>query len=229
MTRAQPCCDRCRCGADAGADAGAGAGAGASEPNTLTLLSNMAAPALPAPQLRQRQTAAVLRCNPAAPLLTSHRAVAARFPATTARRPEASNRLLAPHVAELRRSASGKLWQATGALALQKWRVFRIVQAEWHALELAMLISLTSLGSSHTLRLPHLSTEAARRFWSSSETPIAPEDPGSGDDSERRTFTPIRLENCREHSVPTRQCRTSCSSQPPVTQSLIRTTQCLEC
>jgi hypothetical protein len=28
------------------------------------------------------------------------------------------------------------------------------------------------LGSSHTLRLPHLSTEAARRFWSSRETPI---------------------------------------------------------
>ena len=136
---------------------------------------------------------------------------------TTALRPEASNRLLAPQVAELRRSASGKHWQATGALALQIWRVLRIVLAEWHALELAMLISLTSLGSSHTLRLPHLSTEAARRFWSSSETPIAPEDPGRegpGDDSERRTFTPICLEKSREHYCPPRHVELRAALNP---------------
>ena len=35
-----------------------------------------------------------------------------------------------------------------------------------------MLISLISFGSSQTLRLPHFNTLAARRFWSSSETPI---------------------------------------------------------
>jgi hypothetical protein len=42
----------------------------------------------------------------------------------------------------------------------------------WRVRELAMLISLTSFGSSQTLRLPHLSTDAARRFCSSSDTPI---------------------------------------------------------
>ena len=31
--------------------------------------------------------------------------------------------------------------------------------------ELALEISLTSLGSSQILRSPHLATEAARRFW----------------------------------------------------------------
>ena len=36
--------------------------------------------------------------------------------------------------------------------------------------ELAMEISLTSLGSSQIFRLPHFSTEAARRFWSFRET-----------------------------------------------------------
>lgn len=36
--------------------------------------------------------------------------------------------------------------------------------------ELAMEISLTSLGSSHTFPLPHLSTLAARRFCSFSDT-----------------------------------------------------------
>ena len=41
-----------------------------------------------------------------------------------------------------------------------------------HTLELAMLISLTSLGSNQTLRLPHLSTLAASRFCSNSDTPI---------------------------------------------------------
>ena len=36
-----------------------------------------------------------------------------------------------------------------------------------------MEISLTSFGSSQILPLPHFSTEAARRFCSRSETPIA--------------------------------------------------------
>lgn len=36
--------------------------------------------------------------------------------------------------------------------------------------ELAKEISLTSLGSSQILRLPHLRTDAARRFWSLRDT-----------------------------------------------------------
>ena len=39
--------------------------------------------------------------------------------------------------------------------------------------ELAMLISLTSLGSSQIFLRPHFNTDAARRFCSSKETPIA--------------------------------------------------------
>ena len=47
--------------------------------------------------------------------------------------------------------------------------------------ELAMEMSLTSFGSSQILRFPHLSTEAARRFWSLRETMVVVEDPaGSG-------------------------------------------------
>merc|ERR1740138_1139268 len=38
--------------------------------------------------------------------------------------------------------------------------------------ELAIEISLTSFGSSQILRLPHLSTDDARRFCSSSDTPM---------------------------------------------------------
>merc|ERR1719500_1962378 len=37
------------------------------------------------------------------------------------------------------------------------------------ALELALAISLISLGSSHTFFFPHFITSAARRFWSFSE------------------------------------------------------------
>lgn len=38
--------------------------------------------------------------------------------------------------------------------------------------ELAREISLTSLGSSQILRLPHLRTDAARRFWSLRDTTV---------------------------------------------------------
>lgn len=41
---------------------------------------------------------------------------------------------------------------------------------EQNALELAMEISLTSLGSSQTFPLPHLSTLAESRFWSFNDT-----------------------------------------------------------
>lgn len=43
-----------------------------------------------------------------------------------------------------------------------------------YSLELAIEISLTSLGSSQTLRRPHFRTEAASRFCSFSETMLTP-------------------------------------------------------
>lgn len=39
-----------------------------------------------------------------------------------------------------------------------------------HLRELAMEMSLLSLGSSHTFPFPHFITEAASRFWGFSET-----------------------------------------------------------
>lgn len=42
------------------------------------------------------------------------------------------------------------------------------------SLELAMEISLTSLGSSHTFRSPHDSTDAASRFCSFRDTMVPP-------------------------------------------------------
>ena len=39
-------------------------------------------------------------------------------------------------------------------------------------LELAIEISLTSLGSSQTFRRPHESTDAASRFWSLRDTMV---------------------------------------------------------
>lgn len=46
-------------------------------------------------------------------------------------------------------------------------------ESSQNSLELAMEMSLTSLGSSQTLRRPHFSTLAARRFCSLSETMVA--------------------------------------------------------
>merc|ERR1719411_2138120 len=44
------------------------------------------------------------------------------------------------------------------------------------AVELALAISLISLGSSHTFFLPHFITSAARRFWSLSELIVTDHD-----------------------------------------------------
>lgn len=62
--------------------------------------------------------------------------------------------------------------QRRGAAARRMPREAALGQKR-RSLEFAMLISLTSFGSSQILRLPHLSTDAASRFCSSKETPIA--------------------------------------------------------
>ena len=74
----------------------------------------------------------------------------------------------------LRRARGSRQGQDQGrGLNSQASCVPRIRRAgRQHTLELAMLISLTSLGSNQTLRLPHLSTLAASRFCSKSDTPI---------------------------------------------------------
>ena len=63
-----------------------------------------------------------------------------------------------------------------------------IIEASWgarRARELAIEISLTSLGSSQIFRLPHFRTDDARRFCSSSDTPIFAEDLVHGDEEEK--------------------------------------------
>merc|ERR1719273_2875326 len=53
-------------------------------------------------------------------------------------------------------------WTATGFLITRP----SLISFLMFCLELALAISLISLGSNHTLFLPHFMTPAARRFWS---------------------------------------------------------------
>merc|ERR1719510_94523 len=56
-------------------------------------------------------------------------------------------------------------WTATGFLMTRP----SLISFLMLALELALAISLISLGSSHTFFFPHFITSEARRFWSFSE------------------------------------------------------------
>merc|ERR1719219_1004908 len=56
-------------------------------------------------------------------------------------------------------------WTATGFLMTR----LSLISFLMLALELALAISLISLGSSHTFFFPHFITSEARRFWSFSE------------------------------------------------------------
>lgn len=75
-----------------------------------------------------------------------------------------------------------------------------------HSLELAMEISLTSLGSSHTLRRPHCSTEAASRFCSLRDTmaaksgPAAPSDPNTKEGRRTGGLQPCAARVCPSHT-----------------------------
>merc|ERR1711972_1058562 len=63
-------------------------------------------------------------------------------------------------------------WTATGFLMTRP----SLMSLRMFCLELALAISLISLGSNHTLFLPHFITEEARRFCSLRELMMAVDD-----------------------------------------------------